>query len=257
MQSMLDVSESVRSEIGDEETERLLAGNAVPDVYDCASCRTPGKTHQERTSTVLFVGEESAVLAFAHARCIPSQVVRVSDEQLADAVSAQAAAEALAEPTPGGAAQLAVTCGLILCGRETKPALVVEPTVPVARIGGPGDRDEFLDLLTEHGYHPVTDLNVPPAPLEGWSVLMAMGQLHAVLQPAAGGSSDAWWQAHRPMEVSEPWRNAANRDNEVLVYAAPVGSIGRQPREDLLREAMQNAVDKGLLVGGSMPLAGS
>ncbi|MBI0379431.1 hypothetical protein JBE27_24890, partial [Streptomyces albiflaviniger] len=64
---MLDVSDDVRAEIGDEEADRLLAGDNAPGAYDCTSCRTPGNTEQERTSTVLFVGQETAVLAFAHA----------------------------------------------------------------------------------------------------------------------------------------------------------------------------------------------
>src|SRR6478735_3949377 len=83
---MLDVSDDVRAEIGDEEADRLLAGGDAPGSYDCTSCRTPGDSEQERTSTVLFVGEETAVLAFAHATCIPSQVVPVSEEQLQGAV---------------------------------------------------------------------------------------------------------------------------------------------------------------------------
>ncbi|MGP3940758.1 MULTISPECIES: hypothetical protein [Streptomyces] len=83
---MLDVSNDVRAEIGDEEADRLLAGDNAPGAYDCTSCRTPGNTEQERTSTVLFVGQETAVLAFAHATCVPSQVVPVSEDQLRGAV---------------------------------------------------------------------------------------------------------------------------------------------------------------------------
>lgn len=82
MPRMLDVSDEVRAEIGDEEADRLLAGDNAPGSYDCTSCRTPGDSEQERTSTVLFIGEETAVLAFAHATCLPSQVVQVTEEQL-------------------------------------------------------------------------------------------------------------------------------------------------------------------------------
>lgn len=86
MPRMLDVSDEVRAEIGDEEADRLLVGEDAPRSYDCTSCRTPGDPENDRTSTVLFVGEETAVLAFAHATCIPSQVVSVSEEQLQGAV---------------------------------------------------------------------------------------------------------------------------------------------------------------------------
>lgn len=76
MPRMLDVSDEVRAEIGDVEADRLLAGENAPGGYDCTSCRTPGDSEQERTSTVLFVGDETAVLAFAHATCLPSRSSR-------------------------------------------------------------------------------------------------------------------------------------------------------------------------------------
>lgn len=278
MPPMLDVSDEVRAEIGDMEADRLLAGENAPDTYDCTSCRTPGNTAQERTSTVLFVGEETAVLAFAHASCIPSQVVPVSEEQLQGAVASITAGETGAgpegQPTSSGAsspqagsvleeaapqqAVLAITCGLVLCQGDLHPALVVEPTSAVARPGSAAD-DEFLLLMMEQGFQPVRDLEVPPAAIDGWSVLLAMGRLHAVLQrnPAGGPGTVAWWQAHQALPVSDGWRAAANRGNEVFLYAAPVGTIGRQPREDLMRDALERAARGGLLVGGKMPLAGT
>jgi hypothetical protein len=295
---MLDVSDEVRAEIGDEETARLLAGDNAPGTYDCTSCRTPGDTGQERTSTVLFVGEETAVLAFAHAACIPSQVVPVSEEQLQGAVrsiAVTAGAAAAPSPSPGGStpyqqpyaqplpqqapqyqapqyqvpqqqvrdpaprqAVLGITCGLIIVEDQLCPALVVEPTGPVARVGAGGGGDDFLPLLIEQGFVPQLDLDARPSPLHGWSVLLAMGQLHAVLQPGqAGAAGTAWWQAHQPLQVSDGWRAAVSRSNEVYVYAGPHGSIGRQPREDLMRDALAKACSRGQLVAATMPLAGT
>ncbi|MFD7613556.1 hypothetical protein [Streptomyces sp. NPDC059828] len=277
MPRMLDVSEDVRAEIGDEEADRLLAGENAPGSYDCTSCRTPGDSEQERTSTVLFVGEETAVLAFAHASCIPSQVVQVSEEQLKGAVrsiTGEAPAQTAAAPVahgypaahPGPVAQstapepavLGVTSGLVLIGEELHPALVVEPTGPIARPGMVGGGDDFLPLLIEQGFLPVSAVNEVPPTLHGWSVLLAMGQLHAVLQPGnPGGGQIAWWQAHQPLQVTDGWRVAANKSHRVLVFAAPVGSIGQQPREDLLREALDKAAANGRLVAAAMPLAGT
>ncbi|MFD5112963.1 MULTISPECIES: hypothetical protein [unclassified Streptomyces] len=259
MPRMLDVSEDVRAEIGDEEADRLLAGENSPGSYDCTSCRTPGDSEQERTSTVLFVGEETAVLAFAHATCIPSQVVQVAEDQLQGAVRSITGNEPQgqgAHSTGAGQAVLGVTSGLVLIGGDLHPALVVEPTVAIARPGSRGATDEFLPLLVEQGFQPVTDLNRLPVLLSGWSVLLAMGQLHAVLQPGTTGPV-AWWQAHQPLQVTEGWRTAANRSHTVLVFAAPVGSIGQQPREDLLRDALEKAVVNGRLVAAAMPLAGT
>lgn len=272
MPPMLDVSAEVRAEIGEEEATRLLAGDNAPGTYDCTSCRTPGDTGHERTSTVLFVSDETAVLAFAHATCIPSQVVPVSEEQLQGAVRSIAAddpAGGTASVLVDGAretgtagtprqAVLGITCGLVLVEGVLRPALVVEPTGAISRPGSTADGDDFLPLMIEQGFMPQLDVAVPPPALSGWSVLLAMGQLHAVLQPSAtGGPAVSWWQAHQPLQVSDGWRSAVSRTNEVYVYAAPVDSIGRQPREDLMRDALERAAARGLLVGATMPLSGT
>ena len=287
MPRLIDVSDEVRAEIGDDEADRLLTGVTAPDRYDCTHCRAPGDVTQESTATVLFVGDETAVLAFAHARCIPSQVVPVAEEQLLGAVrsisqaSGGAAAEApaplaapavppqqQAAPDPQGGAQppqaavLGVTCGLVLSqsgpwAGVPRAALVVEPTGAVARPGDTSGQDHFAVMLLEHGFGQVFDVEQPPVDLPGWSVLMAMGQLHAILQPAQAGGTSAWWQAHQPLQVTEAWRSAATQQGQVVMYAAPAGSIGRQPREDLLRNAMDSAARNGRLVGAILPLAGT
>ncbi|MFB8247844.1 hypothetical protein ACFY3O_19005 [Streptomyces sp. NPDC001046] len=263
MPRMLDVSDEVRAEIGDEEADRLLAGETAPGSYDCTSCRTPGDSEQERTSTVLFIGDETAVLAFAHAGCLPSQVVQVTEEQLRGAVkSITGDTGSAAGPEPDKAvpeqAVLGVTSGLVLIAGELHPALVVEPTSPIARPGSIGGGDDFLPLLIEQGFMPLTELSAVPPVLHGWSVLLAVGQLHAVLQPGTnGGQPVAWWQAHQPLQVTDAWRAAANKHQQVLMFAAPVGSIGRQPREDLLRDALDKAAANGKLVAAALPLAGT
>ncbi|NLU69062.1 hypothetical protein [Streptomyces sp. HNM0574] len=272
---MLDVSDAVRAEIGDEEAERLLTGHNAPGSYDCTSCRTPGDTGQERTSTVLFIGDETAVLAFAHATCIPSQVVKVSEEQAQGAVRTITGTDTpggqpapAARPQPADAprpgprqAVLGVTCGQVLLGDTLHAAIVVEPTGPIARPGSEGPGDDFLPLLIEQGFLPVTDVSEEPGPLHGWSVLLAMGKLHAILQPPTPGSGSAqpvaWWQAHQALAVTDDWRTAASKSSTVFVYAAPAGSIGQQPREDLLRDALEAAAARGVLVAAAMPLAGT
>ncbi|MFE1455082.1 hypothetical protein ACFW7K_08605 [Streptomyces sp. NPDC058735] len=260
MPRMLDVSDEVRAEIGDEEADRLLTGETAPGSYDCTSCRTPGDSEQERTSTVLFIGDETAVLAFAHAGCLPSQVVQVTEEQLRGAVKSITGDTVDLEPDKVVPEQavLGVTSGLVLIGGDLHPALVVEPNAPIARPGALGAGDDFLPLLIEQGFMPLTELSAVPPVLHGWSVLLAVGRLHAVLQPGRdGGRPVAWWQAHQPLQVTEGWRAAANKHQKVLMLAASVGSIGRQPREDLLRDALDKAAANGKLVGAALPLAGT
>ncbi|MFJ2610448.1 hypothetical protein ACIQOU_24450 [Streptomyces sp. NPDC091279] len=259
MPRMLDVSDEVRAEIGDEEADRLLAGENAPGSYDCTSCRTPGDSEQERTSTVLFIGDETAVLAFAHATCLPSQIVQVTEDQLRGAVRSISGDSVDLDPAKVVPEQavLGVTSGLVLIAGDLHPALVVEPTAPIVRPGSDGASDEFLTLLVEQGFAPLSSIDAAPGVLHGWSVLLAVGQLHAILQPNHnGGQPVAWWQAHQPLQVTEAWRAAANKHQQVLMFAAPVGSIGRQPREDLLRDALDKAAANGRLVAAAMPLAG-
>ncbi|MFE2536115.1 hypothetical protein, partial [Streptomyces sp. NPDC059371] len=230
MPRMLDVSDDVRAEIGDEEADRLLAGENAPGSYDCTSCRTPGDSEQERTSTVLFIGDETAVLAFAHSTCLPSQVVQVTEEQLQGAVRSIHPDGAPADPVPEQAV-LGVTSGLVLINGELHPALVVEPTGPIVRPGSTDIGDDFLPLLIEQGFMPATELNSVPPVLHGWSVLLAAGQLHAVLQPGTGGGSPvAWWQAHQALQVTDGWRAAAAKPHPGGACGPPGGWGGPPPR---------------------------
>ena len=59
------------------------------------------------------------------------------------------------------------------------------------------------------------------------------------------------------LAVYDGWRTAANKARTVLMYAAPAGTIGHQPREDLMRQALEQAAAKGALVAAAMPLAGA
>ncbi len=67
-------------------------------------------------------------------------------------------------------AVLGITSGLVLIEDDLRPALVVEPTGPVARPGTDGSGgDEFLQLLLEQGFRPAPYMNRLPEVLAGWS----------------------------------------------------------------------------------------
>ncbi|NED06384.1 hypothetical protein G3I55_32585, partial [Streptomyces sp. SID6648] len=96
--------------------------------------------------------------------------VKVTEEQLQGAVRSISADQARSEPAPAAPqkaspeqAVLGVTSGLILIAGELHPALVVEPTSPIARPGTTGAGDDFLPLLIEQGFMPVTELASAPA----------------------------------------------------------------------------------------------
>ena len=234
MPRMLDVSDDVRAEIGDEEADRLLAGENAPGSYDCTSCRTPGDSEQERTSTVLFVGDETAVLAFAHATCIPSQVVQVSEEQLQGAVRSITGEErrrrqARARPRPEQAV-LGVTSGLVLIERRAAPG--AGRRADRRRSPGParpGTGDDFLPLLIEQGFLPVTDVDAAAAGaarLVGAARHGPAARGAAARAPAAAARSPGGRRTSRCRSPTAGGR-AANKLQQVLVFAAPVGSIGQ------------------------------
>ena len=158
-------------------------------------------------------------------------------------------------------AVLGVTCGQILIDDTLHAAVVVEPTSAhrPPRLGRASGADDFLPLLIEQGFVPVTGLDAA-APARRGLVRAGRHGPAARDPPAArdgAAQPTAWWQAHQALPVTDGWRTAANSSNTVLVYAAPAGSIGQQPREDLLREALEQAAAHGLLVAAAMPLAGS
>ncbi|MEU8132308.1 hypothetical protein [Streptodolium elevatio] len=260
MSRLLDVSPEVRAEIGDDEAIRLVSGETGPQTYACASCRGGGDTTVEETSALLYLAQETAVLAFAHARCIPSQVIPVSDAAVEPLIAAQQGDPTnVPTPTvvPGGPVPISITGSMMVCDGITYAALVVEPGAAVARPGTQGARDEFLSLLTERGFSSVAapDMTLPPL-LSGWSVVLDGGFLTSVLFPGAGGRTEAWWQAQVPAEVPEAWLSAARSNGVVLLYAAPVGTIGIHTGNDELGAALREAGRRGLLVAGSVPLTG-
>ncbi|CAM5659831.1 hypothetical protein SALBM217S_01819 [Streptomyces griseoloalbus] len=63
---------------------------------------------------------------------------------------------------------------------------------------------------------------------------------------------------HPAEECKEPRVPGSTNGPSCLarMFAAPVGSIGRQPREDLMRDALDKAAAGGKLVGAALPLAG-
>jgi len=81
--------------------------------------------------------------------------------------------------------------------------------------------------------------------------------LHAVLPAGHGGGSPvAWWQAHQALQVADSWRAGRNKHQQVLLFAAPVGSIGRQPREDCCATPWTSRRQRKL-VASALPLAGT
>ncbi|MYV99566.1 hypothetical protein [Streptomyces sp. SID3343] len=258
MSRLLDVSPEVRAEIGDDEAARLVAGETGPQTYACASCRGEGDTTAVETSALLYLAEETAVLAFAHTRCIPSQVIPVSEAAVEPLLAAQAnPALAVQTVVPGGPVPISITGSMVVCAGVTYAALVVEPGAAVARPGTAGAQDEFLSLLGERGFAPIAtpDETLPPL-LGGWSVQMSDGYLTAVLFPGAGGRTEAWWQAQTPAEVPEAWLNASRTHGVVLLFAAPVGTIGIHTGNDELAAALNEAGRRNLLAAGSVPVSG-
>ena len=235
MPRMLDVSDDVRAEIGDEEADRLLAGEQRPGQLRLHLLPHPGRlrpgAHQHRA--LRRRGDRRARLRPRHLHPLPGR------PGLRGAAPGRRAVHHRRDAEPPRRtcrrhrreqAVLGITSGLVLIEGELRPALVVEPTAP----DRPPRRRPGRRRLppAAHGAGLPADRRPEPAAapvLPGWSVLLAMGQLHAVLQPGAAAAAARSPGGRRTSRshVTDGWRAAANKSHTVLVYAAPVGSIGQ------------------------------
>ena len=83
--------------------------------------------------------------------------------------------------------------------------------------------------------------------------LVAENAPSLILDGTVGGAG----HASAMLEASPNARLIGLDRDPAAIDAAPAGSIGQQPREDLLREALEKAAARGVLVAAAMPLTGT
>ena len=192
MPRMLDVSDEVRAEIGDEEPT------------GCSPARTPRAATTARPAAPRATPPRSGPAPCSSSatrppcspsptpRCMPSQVVQVAEEQLQGAVRSITAER---PERPDGPRRRRPPRQAVL-GRHQRLILIEAAAPrsgrradrPIARPGATARR-RLPAAAHRAGLHAADrSAKVPPV-LPGWSVLLAMGQLHAVLQPGPAAAA--------------------------------------------------------------------
>ena len=244
----IHLADPVRDLLGAEQVAAVLDGRAGSPVYQCVTCRRDGDSRTEDTSGILWVGADDAViLAWAHARCAPSEI-RPREELTAP--GAAAAAHAVPPRPDTTFASLAD-----LTGGHT-PTITIMPGTDTTTVLADGHTHSAqLDLLRNHGF---TALDLasrvqPPGPT-GWTVRVDRGHLVSI-----GSSTVRWWTATEPTPMPQQWRATARTQRQALVMIVAPGVY--EDRDEIdpadASAALRLAAATGRLLGGLLPVRGT
>lgn len=235
MNSFLRWSAEVKALVGQEALQTM---SRTADGYVCAGCDKPGKATRERTNIIVVVGDASAppVVQLAHARCVPSQVVRVDGPTIDPTALPDDLDEEVHSLTVLWASADGPLAGLII-GRHGKLAV----------IHGSGDRDDpwLQFLLAQHWTlvlddsqsFPVIDTCTVELGDDGGRVVVNDADRTVLLEPLP--------------DPREEWVRAAADRGIVRVYAGDIdlAEAGNVPG------AVRAAIAAGRVVGAYVPVA--
>lgn len=200
----------------------------------CWDCQRPIRP-DEAVSVLVHMTATSSRMGFAHAGCVPPQVLDRrrnrraalrSNEYLQDrSTDVQAFVVYREYPAP-------------------KAMLVVSPEVAVRfRPDGGEVASPWLDWLCAAGFGPVAPdiLDAQPDHISEWEVDIEGEVLRC------GGSTTALFQGR--LDLPQPWRVALKEDGECVVLAAARGVISSSGRA---RERLNDLAQRGLVVGATV-----
>jgi hypothetical protein len=244
----IHLADPVREYLGAEQVTAVLDGRAGPPVYQCVTCRSDGDSRTEDTTGILWVGADDAViLAWAHARCAPSEIR--PREELA-APGAAAAADAVPPRPDNTFASIAD-----LAGGHT-PTITVMPGTDTTVVTADGQaRSAQLDELRGYGWSTLdlSSRDQPTGPA-GWAVRVDRGHLVSI-----GSGAVRWWTSADPPPMPQQWRDAARAQRHALVMIVAPGVYEDQDQIDIAdaHAALRQAAATGRLVGGLLPVRGT
>lgn len=244
----IQLDDTVREYLGAEQAATVLAGTAGPPVYECVTCRRPGDSRTEDTSGILWIGDDEAViLAWAHARCAPSEI-RAREEL--SAPGAAAAADTVPPRMDNTYASIADL------RRGHTPTITIVPGTDTTAVLPDGQtRSVQLDGLLEYGFSAL-DMSSrdQPAGPAGWAVRVDRGHLVSI-----GSGAVRWWTSPDPPPMPAQWRTAARAQRHVLVMIVTPDVYDDADQIDTAdaNAALRQAAATGRLVGGLLPIRGS
>ncbi len=242
---MILLDDAVRKYLTPGQVAAVLDGTADSPVYECITCRKRGDSRIEDTSAVLWVStnpDATVILAWAHARCAPSEVR--PQEELGGVADSPPARE---DVTYASVANL---------DAGHTPTITLVPGVDATSVLPDGQTGSTqLNLLRGYGFVNL-DLasRTQPAGPAGWAVRVDRGRLVSI-----GSGAVRWWTSADPPLMPQAWCTAARARRHALVMVGVVGmcddadQIGTAEANILLRRA----ADAGLLVGGLLPVRGT
>ncbi|PQM45310.1 hypothetical protein C1Y40_04535 [Mycobacterium talmoniae] len=227
------------------EVAELLSQDALDTVrrttnqYTCAGCKKPGKARRERTNVVIFTGDGPPVISFAHARCLPSQVIESPESTLADRCDGgneEILSQQILWPTSEG----------YLAG------LVIDRPIGVTALRPTGDlEDLWTQLLLDQGWELLLHISQPcPQVTTTTLELSSTGRGRVMLDDPYRPGKRIQLVDQLP-DLMPEWIAAVRSTGVVRIIA---GAIGSTPGTPLSEPQIVQAIQLGKMVGAVVPV---
>jgi hypothetical protein len=228
------IAAAVREAIGAGPAADVRAGRASPPRYQCLLCDQDGDARRTLTTVILLQEGPADLLAYAHARCLPSQVTTLA------AVTAARTATGTPEPPPGPS-------DVMLGWYGPHAALIADEPATPAMLTPDGAINLALGTWLNEGFAVAVPNTIPPPLPSGWAVHVAGRSLRGVTAP--GGW---WWQADtagQAVQLPGEWVTAAHQHGTVAVLAGDIGLADAATGQEFTA-AMHAAITAGRVAYG-------
>lgn len=228
------IATQVREAIGAGAVADVLTGRASPAGYQCLLCDTHGDARRDQTTVILLRQGPADILAYAHARCLPSQVITLA------VIQARRAAAGYSEPPPAPS-------DVMLSWYGPYPALIADEPATPAMLTPDGTINLALAAWLNEGFAIAVPDTIPPH-VTGWAVHLSGRCLRRITAP--GGRW--WWKADtagQAVELPGPWIGAIRQHGAAAILVGDIGLADTAIGEEFT-DAIHAAVTAGRVAYG-------
>ncbi|WP_454793801.1 hypothetical protein [Mycolicibacterium lutetiense] len=237
--NLLRWSPEVRELLGDDVVRTLRRKTAI---YTCVKCDKNGRASRERTHVIVVCSPgRPNFVQFAHARCAPSQIVRLPAGAVRDVADIDFSEEV-------------VTSQILLPTSEGYlPGLIIDRPSGFRLMYDSGDvEDMWTQLLLRVGWDLVLNIGQPCPQVATTTVeLSPDGAGRVVFDDPDKPGVDPLVLADRLPVLEPEWLRAAATTGWVLIFA---GTIGSETDESVTEQELAAAVSQGHVVGALVPI---